>query len=67
MAWRTTTPDSPYNDSAIEDGNLLYKYRRTDPYHLDNAGLREVMRLNKPLIYFFGIIKGQYAPAWTIS
>ena len=62
----TTTPESPYDDSAIEDGNLLYKYRGTDPYHPDNSGLREVMRLKKPLIYFFGIIKGQYAPTWPV-
>ncbi len=32
----TTTSESPYDDSAIEDGNWLYKYRGKDPCHPDN-------------------------------
>lgn len=62
----TTSPESRYNDSLTPEGLLKYNYRGTDPYHGDNVRLREVMRLQKPLIYFHGIIKGKYLTTWPV-
>jgi putative restriction endonuclease len=62
----TTSPESPYNDSLTPEGLLKYNYRGTDPYHGDNVRLREVMRLQKPLVYFHGIIKGKYLTTWPV-
>lgn len=53
----TTVPNSPYDDGAFNTQFLRYKYRGTDPMHPDNVGLREAMRKQKPLIYFFGVSK----------
>jgi putative restriction endonuclease len=62
----TTVPDGPYDDGAIEEGSYHYKYRGTNPYHPDNVGLREVMKQYKPLIYFFGTVKGMYVPQFPV-
>ncbi len=62
----TTSPEGKYEDGAVADGSWHYKYRGTNPYHSDNIGLREVMRLKKPLIYFFGIVPGYYVPQWPV-
>jgi putative restriction endonuclease len=56
----------PYRDGLDESGLLNYRYRGTDPNHRDNVGLREAMRQKVPLIYLFGVIKGQYMPAWPV-
>ena len=57
---------APYNDGLDENNRLRYRYRGTDPRHPDNAGLREMMRRGIPLIYFFGIAKGQYLATWPV-
>ena len=62
----TTVSGGPYQDRMGEEGILHYKYRGDDPRHRDNAGLRRLMELRLPLIYFFGIEKGQYLPAWPV-
>lgn len=62
----TTVFGGPYKDSFTKDGLLLYKYRGTDPKHRDNVGLRELMRMNRPLIYFHGIKEGQYLAVWPV-
>jgi putative restriction endonuclease len=62
----TTVPDGPYDDGAIEEGSYHYKYRGTNPNHPDNVGLREVMKQYKPLIYFFGTVKGMYVPQFPV-
>jgi putative restriction endonuclease len=62
----TTAPNGPYDDSFTESGLLCYRYRGTDPEHRDNVGLRATMQLGKPLIYFHGVIKGKYVPAWPV-
>lgn len=62
----TTSPNSPYKDEYTPEGYLLYKYRGTDPGHRDNRGLAEAMIRKTPLIYFFGIREGKYAPAWPV-
>lgn len=61
----TTTADNPYNDSLPTEF-LNYKYRGTDPGHRDNVGLRQAMRKNTPLIYFFGVDKGKYLATWPV-
>lgn len=62
----TTSPNSPYNDAFTSDDLLKYNYRGTNPYHKDNVGLRDVMKLKKPLIYFLGVSKGNYLAAWPV-
>lgn len=62
----TTAPNGPYNDSFSDDGLLRYRYRGTDVRHRDNVGLREAMRLGKPLIYLHGVVKGKYVPSWPV-
>jgi putative restriction endonuclease len=65
----TTVPEvegkpRPYDDSIGLGGEILYRYRGTDPAHPDNVGLRTLMRDQKPLIYLRGIVQGRYLPAW---
>jgi putative restriction endonuclease len=63
----TTSPDLPYSDAfSTDDGNLLYKYRGTDPNHPDNVGLRQAGERNIPLVYFHGLIKGKYLATWPV-
>jgi putative restriction endonuclease len=56
----------PYDDSMGEDGIIHYKYRGTDPAHPDNAGLREAMRRQVPLVYFFGLFPGRYLAEYPV-
>jgi putative restriction endonuclease len=56
----------PYEDSVAEDGVIHYKYRGTDPSHADNAGLREAMRRQVPLVYFFGLVPGRYYAEYPV-
>ena len=60
----TTVLDGPYDDGLMVDGLLSYRYRGTDPSHRDNVGLREAMRLRTPLVYFYGVARGQYLALW---
>lgn len=60
----TTTADGPYDDSFNDNGQLLYKYRGTDPQHRDNVGLRTACNLNVPLIYLHGVVPGKYIAEW---
>lgn len=60
-----TAPKGPYDDKVAE-GLLLYKYRGKDPNHADNAGLRELMKMQRPLIYLYGIVPGQYLTIWPV-
>jgi putative restriction endonuclease len=50
----------PYEDDVDPGGLLLYRYRGTDPAHRDNVGLRLAMERQAPLIYFYGIVPGEY-------
>lgn len=56
----------PYDDEISNDGLIRYKYRGTDPRHRDNIGLRLAMQRHVPLIYFYGLIPGQYAAVWPV-
>ncbi len=53
----------PYEDK-VGDGLIKYRYRGLDPQHHENVGLRVAMQRRVPLIYLYGIAKGEYAPAW---
>lgn len=56
----------PYNDGLDEAGLLNYRYRGTDPAHRDNVGLRRAMMRRTPLVYLFGVDKGEYMPVWPV-
>lgn len=56
----------PYEDEFDPSGLLRYRYRGTDPAHRDNAGLREAMRRQVPLVYFHGIVPGRYLASWPV-
>ncbi|MBT3274959.1 MAG: HNH endonuclease [Spirochaetales bacterium] len=61
----TTSPNDPYHD-APGDSLILYHYRKGDPNHMDNRGLREAMQTQTPLVYFYGIIPGKYLAVWPV-
>jgi putative restriction endonuclease len=61
-----TTQSGKYEDMHTPDGFLKYKYRGTDPSHPDNVGLRKLISLRKPLIYFLSIVKGRYLVTWPV-
>lgn len=62
----TTVADGPYTDSFDAGGLLSYKYRGRDPDHRENVGLRELMRLRIPLIYFHALVPGKYLAIWPV-
>jgi len=62
----TTAPSGPYDDSFGPDDLLRYRYRGTNPDHIDNKGLRHAMANRIPLIYFHGVVPGQYIAAWPV-
>ena len=62
----TSISTGPYSDSFTQEGFLKYKYRGQDPNHPDNKGLRSLISLGKPLIYFHSIIKGKYLATWPV-
>jgi putative restriction endonuclease len=56
----------PYEDQMSDDGLIAYRYRGTDPLHHENVGLRRALESQTPLIYFYGLIPGQYAASWPV-
>ena len=62
----TTITDGPYEDKHGADGILDYKFRGTDPFHVDNVGLRIIMENRIPIIYFLSVAKGFYIANWPI-
>jgi putative restriction endonuclease len=50
----TTSPKSKYSDTPVKEGVFEYSYRGTNINHRDNAGLRDCMKFQKPLMYFIG-------------
>ena len=61
-----TSIEGPYNDEVGYDELLRYAYRGTDPSHRDNAGLRQAMQLQVPLVYFYGLVEGRYLAIWPV-
>jgi len=62
----TSIPDGPYTDSFTKDGFLNYKYMGKDPNNSINVGLREMMKKQTPLIYFYRVVEGRYLVVWPI-
>lgn len=67
----TTAPivegrDRPYADEFSPGGLLIYRYRGTDPQHRDNVALRLAGQRSVPLIYFFGLVPGEYLAVWPV-
>lgn len=62
----TTVINGRYDDKPDTKGFFTYRYRGDNPNHRDNSGLREVMRLRKPLIYFFNIFPGKYLATFPV-
>jgi putative restriction endonuclease len=62
----TTAPKGPYDDYFGKDNFLIYRYRGTDPNHRDNAGLRKVFELKRPLVYLHGIEPGRYLATYPV-
>src|SRR6266511_1601323 len=54
----------PDEDEIDSEGLLTYRYMGTDPAHPDNAGLRRAMLRGVPLVYFYGLVQGEYLPVW---
>ena len=54
----------PYDDQVNQEGLIRYRYRGTNIDHHENVGLRKAMLNRKPLIYFYGVLKGRYLAAW---
>ena len=70
LAIRTTwTPPgarAPYTDEVGSDGSLRYMWRGTDPRHADNRALREAMRRQAPLAYFYPVARGVYQAIYPV-
>ena len=61
-----TVVGGPYTDAFATDGFLHYRYRGTDPGHLDNVGLRQAMNEEVPLVYLHGHVEGRYHAIWPV-
>jgi putative restriction endonuclease len=56
-----TSVKSPYDDVHDADaGQIVYKYRGTDPKHPDNVALRNAMLQQVPIIYLVAVDPGFY-------
>ncbi len=62
----TTAPKGPYDDSFGPDNLLRYRYRGTDPEHVDNRGLRFALENRLPLVYLHGVVPGKYLATWPV-
>jgi putative restriction endonuclease len=62
----TTTIKGPYDDKMNPEGQMIYRYRGTNPNHPENVGLRKAMQQNTPLIYFYGLMPGKYMAVWPV-
>jgi putative restriction endonuclease len=56
----------PYADELSPDNLLTYRYRGTDANHRDNNALRLAMVRRAPLIYFYGLVPGDYVAVWPV-
>jgi putative restriction endonuclease len=64
--WTPPGAEAPYADQVGPDGSLRYKWRGTDPNHPDNRALREAMRQNAPLAYFYPVARGVYLAIYPV-
>jgi putative restriction endonuclease len=68
--FRARPDQRPYQDAEGPDGYLRYKWRGSEAMQPDNVALRATRKLNKPLIWFFGIASGVYLarlPVWLVD
>ncbi len=56
--------ERPYDDDMGPDGQLRYKWRGDNPMHHHNRALRQAMRDERPLIWFFGVGPATYFPVY---
>lgn len=63
--WTRDDAQAPYADKIGPDG-LHYKWRGTDPNHPDNRALREAMRRQVPLAYFYPVDRGVYQAIYPV-
>ncbi|MHB8512311.1 MAG: hypothetical protein ACYDCC_09020 [Actinomycetota bacterium] len=62
--------EAPYDDELTPNGRVIYKYRGTETLHPANVGLRRAFEEQIPLIYLFGVAKGEYevvAPVFVVG
>jgi putative restriction endonuclease len=64
--WTPPGAQAPYADEVGADGSLRYKWRGTDPSHPDNRALREAMRRQVPLAYFYPVARGVYEAIYPV-
>jgi len=64
--WTPPGAAAPYADEVSPDGSLRYKWRGTDPNHPDNRALREAMRRQAPLAYFYPVARGVYQAIYPV-
>ena len=62
----TTSPNNPYGDRMDNEDVILYHYQGNDPMRYDNVWLRNAMKNQVPLIYFYGIDSGVYTASWPV-
>ena len=64
--YRPEGADRPYDDDQGPDGLIRYKWRGDDGDHAENRALRTALRMQVPLIWFFGVGPGLYAPIYPV-
>lgn len=64
----TTTLNGPYRDAFNEQrGEIDYAYQGSDPDRWDNAGLRQAMHEQLPLVYFHPVaFPGRYLASYPV-
>lgn len=66
-----TAIESPYEDEHdLDAGQIIYKYRGTDPYQADNVALRRARDRQLPLLYLVAVDPGVYdaiAPVYVVA
>lgn len=68
--YRARPEDRPYEDDVGGDGYPRYKWQGSDPKAADNRAVRDAIRLQKPLAWFFGVAPGLYEavfPVWIVD
>lgn len=64
--WRAEGAEKPYDDAFGADGLIRYKWRGDDATHPENRALREAMRTQQPLIWFWGVGPALYQAIFPV-
>ncbi|QBI19920.1 hypothetical protein ER308_10350 [Egibacter rhizosphaerae] len=54
----------PYDDDWLDETQLRYAYRGTDPSMWQNAALRLAYEHQLPIVYLYGVAKSRYLPVY---